>query len=110
MLLGGVILVQLSNMKDSSGDADGSATGDAHTNPVLGLTVVLMACVSSGFTGVYFEKIVKGAKSSVWVRSIQVRATFASGGRYETASSSSRFLSLLSLPLPPFTMGRHSLY
>uniref|UniRef100_A0A3B4XP41 Solute carrier family 35 member A3b n=1 Tax=Seriola lalandi dorsalis TaxID=1841481 RepID=A0A3B4XP41_SERLL len=37
-----------------------------------GLMAVLMACVSSGFAGVYFEKILKETKQSVWVRNIQL--------------------------------------
>uniref|UniRef100_A0A3P8WJQ9 Solute carrier family 35 member A3b n=1 Tax=Cynoglossus semilaevis TaxID=244447 RepID=A0A3P8WJQ9_CYNSE len=38
----------------------------------VGLVAVLMACVSSGFAGVYFEKILKETKQSVWVRNIQL--------------------------------------
>ncbi len=38
----------------------------------VGLMAVLMACVSSGFAGVYFEKILKETKQSVWVRNIQL--------------------------------------
>lgn len=38
----------------------------------VGLMSVLMACVSSGFAGVYFEKILKETKQSVWVRNIQL--------------------------------------
>uniref|UniRef100_A0A8C6SWS9 Solute carrier family 35 member A3b n=1 Tax=Neogobius melanostomus TaxID=47308 RepID=A0A8C6SWS9_9GOBI len=39
---------------------------------VCGVMAVLMACVSSGFAGVYFEKILKETKQSVWVRNIQL--------------------------------------
>ncbi|KAK2822144.1 hypothetical protein Q5P01_022209 [Channa striata] len=38
----------------------------------VGLMAVLMACVSSGFAGVYFEKILKETKQSVWLRNIQL--------------------------------------
>ncbi|KAM9790000.1 UDP-N-acetylglucosamine transporter-like [Neosynchiropus ocellatus] len=38
----------------------------------VGLMAVLMACLSSGFAGVYFEKILKETKQSVWVRNIQL--------------------------------------
>ncbi|XP_032883835.1 UDP-N-acetylglucosamine transporter [Amblyraja radiata] len=38
----------------------------------IGLIAVLSACFSSGFAGVYFEKILKGTKQSVWIRNIQL--------------------------------------
>ncbi|KAI4879636.1 hypothetical protein NFI96_024457, partial [Prochilodus magdalenae] len=38
----------------------------------VGLLAVLVACFSSGFAGVYFEKILKETKQSVWVRNIQL--------------------------------------
>jgi UDP-sugar transporter A1/2/3 len=41
------------------------------------VAAVLVACFSSGFAGVYFEKILKETKQSVWVRNIQL-------GQYET--------------------------
>lgn len=41
-------------------------------NPLLGLTAVALACLSSGFAGVYFEKILKRSNSDIWVRNIQL--------------------------------------
>lgn len=38
----------------------------------VGVMAVLMACISSGFAGVYFEKILKETKQSIWVRNIQL--------------------------------------
>lgn len=39
---------------------------------LMGLLAVLVACFSSGFAGVYFEKILKESKQNVWVRNIQL--------------------------------------
>ena len=42
-------------------------------NPYLGLIAVLIACCSSGFSGVYFEKLMKtGSQPSVIIRNIQL--------------------------------------
>lgn len=41
-------------------------------NQVIGLTAVIMACFSSGFSGVYFEKLLKGSKTTLWIRNIQL--------------------------------------
>ncbi|ORZ28004.1 nucleotide-sugar transporter-domain-containing protein [Lobosporangium transversale] len=41
-------------------------------NPFIGLLAVLTSCVSSGFAGCYFEKILKGAEADMWVRNIQL--------------------------------------
>uniref|UniRef100_A0A4W4F908 Solute carrier family 35 member A3a n=1 Tax=Electrophorus electricus TaxID=8005 RepID=A0A4W4F908_ELEEL len=38
----------------------------------MGLLAVLVACFSSGFAGVYFEKILKESKQCVWIRNIQL--------------------------------------
>lgn len=39
---------------------------------VVGVLAVLTACCSSGFAGVYFEKILKGTKASIWMRNVQL--------------------------------------
>ncbi|XP_069794094.1 UDP-N-acetylglucosamine transporter-like isoform X3 [Narcine bancroftii] len=44
----------------------------------VGLISVLSACFSSGFAGVYFEKILKGTKQSVWIRNIQLGSWWSS--------------------------------
>ena len=38
------------------------------------LVAVLVSCFMSGFAGVYFEKILKGTRQSVWLRNIQLGA------------------------------------
>mmetsp|Transcript_8250 Transcript_8250/g.13355 ORF Transcript_8250/g.13355 Transcript_8250/m.13355 type:complete len:336 (-) Transcript_8250:45-1052(-) len=66
LLMVGVALVQLSNSDTKKKDS-------ASNNQVLGLTCVLLACCSSGFAGVYTEKILKqGRPVSLYVRNIQL--------------------------------------
>ena len=40
--------------------------------PLLGLFAVIVSCLMSGFAGVYFEKILKGTKQSIWLRNVQL--------------------------------------
>ncbi|XP_052872913.1 UDP-N-acetylglucosamine transporter [Anopheles cruzii] len=41
-------------------------------NRLLGFTAVLGACFLSGLAGIYFEKMLKGADISIWMRNIQL--------------------------------------
>lgn len=36
------------------------------------MAAVVVSCLSSGFAGVYFEKILKHSKGSIWLRNIQM--------------------------------------
>ena len=67
----GVAIVQVSG----SGDQHTKKNEDADTashNRLVGLVAVLCAACTSGFSGVYFEKILKGSTTSLWLRNIQM--------------------------------------
>jgi len=65
-LLGtGVYLVQQSSTTSVGDD-------QMKENSLVGLVAVLSACATSGFAGVYFEKVLKTSKVSVWMRNIQL--------------------------------------
>ncbi|XP_064604394.1 UDP-galactose translocator-like isoform X2 [Liolophura sinensis] len=40
--------------------------------PFIGLFAVIVSCFLSGFAGVYFEKILKGTRQSIWLRNFQL--------------------------------------
>jgi UDP-galactose transporter len=43
-----------------------------HANNTTGMICVLFAITTSGFAGVYFEKILKASRSSIWVLQVQL--------------------------------------
>ncbi|XP_023330704.1 UDP-N-acetylglucosamine transporter [Eurytemora carolleeae] len=65
ILIGGVALVQLSDVKEQ-------ASQGPEQSKMVGFTAALTACILSGFAGVYFEKILKGSDISVWMRNVQL--------------------------------------
>ncbi|KAF9364641.1 hypothetical protein BGX34_000877 [Mortierella sp. NVP85] len=62
------------NMAEATNQLNGGAEEDSGPvqNPFVGLLAVLTSCVSSGFAGCYFEKILKGAEADMWIRNIQL--------------------------------------
>jgi len=65
LLTVGVSLAQLSA---KAGESSGQ-------NSVAGFVAVLLAASTSGFAGVYFEKMLKGATTSIWLRNVQICCT-----------------------------------
>jgi solute carrier family 35 (UDP-sugar transporter), member A1/2/3 len=62
----------VSNSKKAS-----STDTSQQKNAIFGLICIVLACSLSGLAGVYFEKILKNSKVSIWVRNIQL-GTFGS--------------------------------
>ena len=79
ILFCGIAIVQVQNI-GSSASTDGQVnTNCFHTHvsnnfksPFIGFVSVILACTFSGFAGVYFEKVLKGSKVSVWLRNVQL--------------------------------------
>lgn len=65
LLMFGVALVQI-----PSGKQTPAAKERKTSSQIIGLVAVLVACLSSGFAGVYFEKLLKGSKVSLWMRNL----------------------------------------
>jgi len=76
LLTVGVAIVEISGSGDSAhstGETNVTSASAAITqNRFLGLVAVVCAACTSGFSGVYFERILKGAKTSLWLRNIQM--------------------------------------
>jgi UDP-sugar transporter A1/2/3 len=88
LLTVGVAIVQVSGSGDqhtnkSGSDATTATDGSSITttseqdaldsqNRIVGLVAVLCAACTSGFSGVYFEKILKGSRTSLWIRNVQM--------------------------------------
>ncbi len=66
LLTVGVSIVQV------SGSHDASKSDSEKQSQFLGLIAVLCAACTSGFSGVYFEKVLKGSSTSLWLRNVQM--------------------------------------
>lgn len=60
----GIALVQLSLQRGGKVLTD--------FNPMLGVSSVLLSCLTSGFAGIYYEKTLKQHPRSLWLRNIQL--------------------------------------
>lgn len=70
---------ELKNEKEYSGRFRKMENFESNSNEEIpkkssskGFISVLLASISSGFAGVYFEKILKNSQSNIWVRNIQL--------------------------------------
>lgn len=65
-------LLVVSPQVQQEGNKEKSVADGSSQNYMVGLVAVVISCLSSGFAGVYFEKILKGSSASVWVRNVQL--------------------------------------
>ncbi|XP_028395578.1 LOW QUALITY PROTEIN: UDP-N-acetylglucosamine transporter-like [Dendronephthya gigantea] len=73
ILMFGVTLVQW-RVEDERKQVDVEDNAEQRniSKSLVGLVAVLCACFSSGFAGVYFEKVLKTSKLSLWMRNVQL--------------------------------------
>ncbi|XP_064156675.1 UDP-galactose translocator isoform X1 [Anguilla rostrata] len=68
LLFAGVAIVQV----EQEGKQKETTVLNTNQNYAKGLVAVVVSCLSSGFAGVYFERILKGSSASVWLRNVQL--------------------------------------
>lgn len=69
MLTIGIAIVQLDSV-NTDGKADSDKSGASQK--FFGLVAVFTACCISGLAGVWFEKVLKGTKASLFLRNVQL--------------------------------------
>lgn len=70
LLTAGIALVQLPT--SSAPKSDDSLADSYLFDKIVGISAVTIACILSGLAGVYFEKILKKSKVTVWARNVQL--------------------------------------
>lgn len=75
LLFAGVALVQAEQVRSPPGGGGGSPSPPGPPQSyAVGLAAVAASCLSSGFAGVYFERLLKTRGGSIWVRNVQLGA------------------------------------
>jgi solute carrier family 35 (UDP-sugar transporter), member A1/2/3 len=69
LLTAGIAIVQLSDGKKKAPDHDEEKSA---SEKLLGLIAVGIACTLSGLAGVWFEKVLKGTKATLFLRNLQL--------------------------------------
>ncbi|UXI17167.1 Eukaryotic translation initiation factor 2 [Sarcoptes scabiei] len=70
LLMFGVIMVQWPNEKNM---VHSSPSHQRNESKLIGLVAIILSSFTSGFSGVYFEKLLKSSKSqSLWIKNIQL--------------------------------------
>lgn len=70
ILVLGVVCVQLADTDKKTGTKAEQDISNKYR--LIGFSAALGACVISGFAGIYFEKMLKGAEISIWMRNVQL--------------------------------------
>ncbi|UZJ55667.1 hypothetical protein CBS101457_004987 [Exobasidium rhododendri] len=71
--MGGIMFFQYSVMQATANKAASVKNMEETVqNPILGMSAIVVSCLVSGFAGVYTEKVVKKAKTSVWTNNMQL--------------------------------------
>ncbi|CAH8662294.1 unnamed protein product [Heterobilharzia americana] len=65
LLSAGIVLTQLPSSNDSKPNGELSSS-------LYGFGAILLASVTSGFAGVYLERVFKGTPTSIWMRNLQL--------------------------------------
>jgi solute carrier family 35 (UDP-sugar transporter), member A1/2/3 len=72
-LMVGVAVVSIPTDDDLKDTNKKATDGESGMNKAVGLLAVIIACVTSGLAGVYFEKVLKDSnKVTLWVRNVQL--------------------------------------
>lgn len=69
LLTVGVSMAQLSANQNKT---DNKAIDTSEMNTTFGFVAVMTAAVTSGFAGVYFERILKSSTTTLWMRNVQM--------------------------------------
>ncbi|KAI3382790.1 hypothetical protein SNEBB_000991 [Seison nebaliae] len=68
----GVAMVQVNQVLSKSSIEEHEVVHHSLFQQLIGFSCIIAACFTSGFAGVFFEKILKNSNPSVWIRNVQL--------------------------------------